>query len=174
MQRSGRRQALKCIALATCFTAADYAKSEGARWSAWPAKRGTPALPNADINGALWGLADHAGRPVLLNFWASWCEPCRAEMQSLVALEKAFNADGLKVVTINFKESAETVRRFRDAQHLPFMCLRDSYGEVARAWGISIFPSSVLINRKGHASLTVVGEVDWADAAVQQRLAAQM
>ena len=75
-------------------------------------------------------------------------------------------------VAVNFKESADTVRRMRDAQALPLVWLRDSYGEAARAWGVRSFPTSILVGRKGRALLTVHGEVDWADAAVQRRLAA--
>lgn len=93
-------------------------------------------------------------------------------MQSLVALEQQLQARALKVVTVNFKESADTVRRFRDAHGLPFVWLRDSYGEATSAWGVYTFPTSVLIDRKGRALLSVVGEVDWADAVVHKRLAA--
>jgi thiol-disulfide isomerase/thioredoxin len=144
---------------------------QGARWLPWPASKSAPRLELPDVEGAPWSLAQQMGRPVLLNFWASWCEPCRAELPSLALLEQHFQAHGLRVVAVNFKESADTVRRIRQAHGESLVWLRDSYGEAARAWGVRSFPSSVLVGRKGLALLTVQGEVDWADAGVQQRLA---
>lgn len=144
----------------------------GARWLPWPVATRTPRLDLPDVQGAPWSLAQQTGSAVLLNFWASWCEPCRAELPSLGQLAQQFQTRGLQVVAVNFKESADTVRRVRDAQALPLVWLRDSYGEAARAWGVRSFPTSILVSRKGRALLTVHGEVDWADAGVQQRLAA--
>lgn len=93
-------------------------------------------------------------------------------MQSFVALETQLADRELRVVTVNFKESADAVRRFRDANGLPFVWLRDSYGEVARVWGVHTFPTSVLIDRKGRALLSVEGEVDWAASATHKGIAA--
>jgi thioredoxin-related protein len=73
---------------------------------------------------------------------------------------------------VNFKESADTVRRFRETHGGTLVWLRDSYGEAARDWGVRSFPTSVLVGSKGRALLVVQGEVDWAGAGVQQRLAA--
>ena len=167
-----RRQALRGIALASLAGGANFAYGEGARWLPWPAKRTAPQLVLTDVDGKPWDLAQQTGKPLLLNFWATWCEPCRAEMQSFVALEKQLSDRDLQVVTVNFKESADAVRRFRDTNGLPFVWLRDSYGEAASAWGVHTFPTSVLIDRKGRALLSVVGEVDWAAAAAHKGIAA--
>lgn len=166
-----RRQALQALVLAPLAGAAGLAHGEGARWLPWPRQRATPALVLPEVDGLPWALEQLRGQPVLLNFWASWCEPCRAEMPALVGLETQLAATGLKVVAVNYKESADTVRRFRTAYGLPLVCLRDSYGEAARAWGVRSFPTSVLLDRTGRALLSVEGEVDWASADMQQRLA---
>jgi thiol-disulfide isomerase/thioredoxin len=167
---SGRAAAASASAQ-TRVAGADSA-GDGARWRPWPVGTSTPRLDLPDAEGTPWSLAQHAGRPVLLNFWASWCEPCRAELPSLGLLARQFQAQGLLVVAVNFKESADSVRRVRDAQGLPLVWLRDSYGEAARAWGVRSFPASVLVGRRGRALLAIQGVVDWADAPVQQRLAA--
>jgi thiol-disulfide isomerase/thioredoxin len=157
---------------AGCRADTGGAAPEGARWLPWPITRRTPPLELPDVDGAPWRLAQQRGRALLLNFWASWCEPCRAELPSLGQLAQHYQDRGLQVVAVNFKESADSVRHVRDAQRWPLVWLRDSYGEAARDWGVRSFPSSVLINAKGRAVLTVQGEVDWADAQVQQRLQA--
>ena len=119
-----------------------------------------------------WRLAQQAGHPVLINFWAGWCEPCLAELPALAALAQREQARGLRVVAVNFKEGTETVRRVAAAHGTAMVWLRDSYGEAARAWGVRSFPASVLVGRNGRAQWSVRGAVDWADASVLQRLAA--
>ena len=144
--------------------------AKGARWLPWPAARVTPSLELPDLEDQPWSLADGRGRPVLLNFWASWCEPCRAEMKSFELLESDLRALRLKVLAINFKEGREPVRRFRDEQALSLAMLRDSYGEAARAWGVHSFPTAFVVNSAGRAVLRIEGELDWGSPATQKKL----
>ena len=128
---------------------------------AWPRGRATPALELASLDGTRWRLADLRGRVVALNFWASWCEPCRAEMPSLELLAQSAAPQGLEVVAVNYRESAAAIARFveRDALGLPV--LRDADGSAARAFGVGVFPTTVLVDRSGRAAFSVVGEADW-------------
>lgn len=105
--------------------------------------------------------ADLRGQVVLLNFWASWCEPCRAEMPSLELLATRHEPDGLRVLAINFRETDGAVRRFLDQTSFSLPVLRDRDGGAAQAFGVRVFPSTVAIARDGRAAFTVVGEVDW-------------
>lgn len=123
----------------------------------WPARRTTPRV---DIPGLR--LAELKGRVVLLNFWASWCEPCRSEMPSLEALAAQLGPQGLAVVAVNFKESEATIRRFSTSTSLALPVARDADGAVAKAFGVGIFPTTVAIGRDGRAAFSVVGTVDWA------------
>jgi thiol-disulfide isomerase/thioredoxin len=143
-----------------------------ARWLPWPPQRALPALRLPDLQGRDWSPAQELGHPLLLNFWASWCEPCRAEMASFEQLQQQFASRRLKVVAVNFKEGLEVVRRFREAQRLSLALVRDSYGEATRAWGVHSFPTTFVINPAGRAVLQIEGELDWASPAVQQRLQA--
>jgi thiol-disulfide isomerase/thioredoxin len=167
-----RRQASVLLAAWVLAGRAVAARGEGARWLPLPVNRVKQALRLPDLDDQEWDLAQEQGHPLLLNFWATWCEPCRAEMKSFEALEAHFTARRLKVVAINFKEGREPVRRFREAQALSLAMVRDSYGEAARAWGVRSFPTSFVINSAGRAVLRIEGELDWGSTAVQQRLQA--
>lgn len=113
-----------------------------------------------DLQGRTWRLSDMRGKAVLLNFWASWCEPCRAEMPSLQALQQA-HSQGLVVLAINYREAAPAVEVFVQRQGWTLPVVTDPDGALARRWGIGIFPSSVLIDARGRVQAVVRGEVDW-------------
>jgi thiol-disulfide isomerase/thioredoxin len=125
----------------------------------------TPPLRLDDLDGRSWDLQSFAGRALLLNFWASWCEPCRAEMPSLERIARRHEADGLTVLAINFKESGGTIRRFLERTPIGLPVLRDGDGAAARAWQVRIFPSTVLVDRSGRARGVVLGEMDWEGEA---------
>lgn len=114
-----------------------------------------------DMNGADVRFADHKGKVVLLNFWATWCEPCRAEMPALQALAERLGANRLVVVGVNYQESAARIERFVAAAALTFPVLLDRDGAVTRAWTRRIFPTSVLVGPDGRARQVIVGEFDW-------------
>jgi thiol-disulfide isomerase/thioredoxin len=140
----------------------------------WPARQPAPPLTLPVWGGAAWTLEAHKGQPVLLNFWASWCEPCRAEMPSLELLAARHQAQGLQVMAVNFRETDAAVRRFIEATALTLPVLRDSDGSAARAFGVRIFPSTVGIHRGGQVVSVVVGECDWSGPAARRWVAALM
>ncbi len=167
-----RRRASLLLAASVLGRGLNAQAADGARWLPWPDAVPTPELRLPDLEGRAWHLAQEQGAPVLLNFWATWCEPCRAEMKSFEALEQQFKARRLKVVAVNFKEGREPVQRFRDANALSLAFVRDSYGEAARAWGVTMFPTTFVINPAGRVALRIEGEVDWGNTAIQKRLQA--
>ena len=77
----------------------------------WPAGRPTPPLELPSWEGPRFNLAEARGKVVLLNFWASWCEPCRTEMPSIELLAERFAKDGLVVQAVNFRETDAALRR---------------------------------------------------------------
>lgn len=127
----------------------------------WPAQRTVPALQLPTLAGGDWTLAEQRGQVLLLNFWASWCEPCRDEMPALQALAQRHASQGLRVATVNFKETPATIRQFTERVPLALPILLDREGEVAKAWGVRLFPTSLLLGRDGRVRWTVQGEVDW-------------
>ena len=145
-----------------------------AQRSPWPRRRATPALRLPTLAGEEWTLAHQRGQAVLLNFWASWCEPCRSEMPALEALAARHAADGLQVLAINYRETDAALARFTAAMPLDLPILRDTDGAAARAFGVRIFPTTVAIARNGRAVFSVVGEVDWGANPARQWVAAML
>jgi len=157
-----RRAALRALAAVLLMPAG--AARAAFEVLAWPASRAVPELALTDLDGRSWSLQSLRGQPVVLNFWATWCEPCRAEMPSLDLMALKHERDALVVLTINFKEAVPTVRRFLEAVPLTLPVLLDRDGVAARAWGVTVFPTTLLISRRGQPRGIVRGEVDWTGA----------
>ena len=154
-----RRQ---CLAALACAAWSCPALATDVKRRIWPGPAFKPSLQLTGLDGAVWSLAAQRGKPVLLNFWASWCEPCRAEMPSLERLASRHEAQGLQVMAINYRETEPVVHRFMDATALQLPVLRDGEGSAAKAFGVHTFPSTVAINRQGRVLFVVVGECDWS------------
>jgi len=136
----------------------------------WPAEKPVPELALADLDGRPWKLAAHAGQVVVLNFWATWCEPCRLEMPSLAAMATRLKPQGLVVCAVNYRESPELIRQF--LEKLPFKAtiLLDADGDATTDWTPRVFPTSVLIGRNGKPTAMVLGDLDWGGPAAKELL----
>jgi thiol-disulfide isomerase/thioredoxin len=157
------------LPIKTCSRRTVLAAGLAAPWSVqaayqvreWPVRQPAPAFVLGDIDQKTWRLADLRGSAVMLNFWATWCEPCRAEMPSLEALAARHRADGLVVLAVNFREAEPTIRRFLEKMPIGLPIVMDAQGSVTKAWTPGVFPSTVLIDRAGQPRRTIVGELDW-------------
>ncbi|MCB9421099.1 MAG: redoxin domain-containing protein [Ardenticatenaceae bacterium] len=103
-----------------------------------------------DANGQPFELNDFRGQPVILNFWATWCPPCRMEMPDLQAVYERHQADRLVILAINYEETAVTVRDFfYDELDLTFTPLLDETGDVSRLYGVLNYPTSIFVDEDG-------------------------
>jgi thiol-disulfide isomerase/thioredoxin len=136
----------------------------------WPKERKVPRLDLVDLAGRPWRLEALAGQVVVLNFWATWCAPCRVEMPSLDALAARRHTDGVVVIAVNYREQAEVVRAFVARAGFASAVLLDSDGNATIAWTPRVFPSTVLIGRAGVPAQVVVGELDWEGAEAKALL----
>jgi thiol-disulfide isomerase/thioredoxin len=168
--RVSRRQWLALTAGAGTLLGAPLPARAAHEVRAWPAGRPPPPFSLSDLDGQPWSLAALRGRAVLMNFWASWCDPCRAEMPSLQRLAGVRRDSGLVVLAVNYKESVPAIRRFLQTMPVALPILLDRDGEVASAWTPRVFPTTVLIGRDGVPRSVVVGELDWTDDAVAKDL----
>ena len=136
-----------------------------------------PALALKDLKGSLHRLSDYQGKVVLVNFWATWCEPCRDEMPSMQTLYRKLGpgAGGdFVILAVNHAENAPRIEQFLRAQPLEFPVLVDSFSEVWRDWKPGLLPASYLVGRDGRLRYRARGEIDWAgkeaEAIVRQLL----
>jgi len=111
------------------------------------------AAPNFianDLDGNPIELSELAGQPVILNFWATWCAPCRIEMPELQATYETYQDDDLIILAVNRQETPDIIRPyFYDEMQLTFTPLIDESGLVANLYGILVMPTTYFINSEG-------------------------
>lgn len=115
------------------------------------------------LAGGRDSLAAYRGHPVLVNFWATWCTPCRDEIPAIVAAYHAQRAAGLVVLAINLRDqevSTRDVRRFVAEFQMPFPVLLDQAGKVRRRYALRGVPTSVFIGRDGVVKAVNPGPIE--------------
>jgi thiol-disulfide isomerase/thioredoxin len=136
--------------------------------------RPVPALHWTDAAGAQHGLAEYAGRGVVLNFWATWCGPCVAEMPSLAALAGLLAGKGIVVLPVsNDSDGAGAVRAFYAAHHIAGLGVwLDPQGDGLQAVGGAGLPTTLIVDRKGREVARIAGAADWAAAGTAETVGA--
>ncbi len=114
-----------------------------------------------DLAGQAVRLRDFRGRVVLLNFWATWCVPCREEMPALQGLAQELGPRGLAVVGVNLKEPRSRVEAFVREHGLRFPVLLDAEGRSSERYQVFALPATFLVDRRGALVGTVLGIRDW-------------
>ncbi|MET0852282.1 MAG: redoxin domain-containing protein [Candidatus Rokuibacteriota bacterium] len=139
---------------------APAARAEPSRFIPW--RGATPALSLADLDGRRHTLEDYRGKVVLLNFWATWCEPCIEEMPSMQTLERRLVGRPFAILAVNHGESRPKVAEFTRRLTLGLRVLLDPNTDAPRAWRVRVLPASFLVDATGRVRYSVIGEMDWA------------
>lgn len=121
-----------------------------------------PAFALADLSGQRVSLASLSGKVVLLNFWATWCVPCRTEMPGMERLWQRYRDRGLAIVAVSVDEEGDTrIANFVRRLHLSYPILLDPRSEAAERYEVSGLPATYLIDAKGRLIGRMVGSREW-------------
>jgi peroxiredoxin len=134
-------------------------------------KLGEPA-PNfqlLDMQGRLVALSDLRGKVVMVNFWATWCGPCRVEMPAMEALYQAFSRNDFEILAVSTDAQGVTVTRpFQQENRLTFPILHDADYRVGLIYGARSLPMTFMVDRQGVVRHQIFGARDWSATEAQQ------
>ena len=137
------------------FARADYRQGE-------PSLRGRPEKDFAlTLDGKPARLSDLRGNVVVLNFWATWCQPCIDEAPSLNALQRRIAPRGGTVLGINLDEDQSAYESFLKSYQIGFPNYRDPSKRIALDYGTTMYPETYIIDRKGRLDRKIIGPQDW-------------
>jgi len=125
-----------------------------------------PAFELIDLDDQVHKLSDYKGQPLIVNFWATWCPPCREEMPSMERAWQTLQDQGIAMVGINVGEDFDAVFGFLGQIEVTFPLLLDSSGEESRRWPIRGLPTTYVINKEGEIVYQAIGGRDWNDDAI--------
>ncbi len=148
------------------------------------AKELKPVAPRApfstlnlqDLSGKTHKLSDYKGKVVLVNFWATWCPPCRAEMPSMQRLKQALAGKPFEILAVDMAESPAQIQTFIQQMKPPidFTILQDKDGKALKDWKVFVFPTSFIIDATGKLRYSLLGSTEWDEAATVAKIEALM
>lgn len=130
-----------------------------------------PDFTLTDINGNRVSLSQFRGKVVLVNFWATWCPPCREEMPSMERLYRHYSEQGMVLLAINIEENGEqAVSQFLQGNDYTFPILLDTRAEVQNAYQVFRFPETFVVDQNGVIIDHVVGARNWMSGTLVKRI----
>jgi len=130
----------------------------------------TPTLALKDLAGQLHRLAEYRGKVLIVNFWATWCEPCVEEMPSLQKLKDQLPAGRTEVIGVNLGENEIRIRQFVEKTGISFPLLLDRDGDTKKAWKVNGAPATYVLDANGKIRFYWVGEVDFGESSLLARI----
>lgn len=158
MNRMLRPLVLGVLALAVIVT---FYRAFGEDPQVMEKGKAAPDFTLQTVDGKPLTLSDLRGQAVVLNFWATWCSPCRREMPALQAAYEAYREKGVVVVGVNFGESRATVRGFLSRYGITFPVVLDQDQQItSKMYEVKSFPTTVFIDARGTVRAVHIGELN--------------
>jgi thiol-disulfide isomerase/thioredoxin len=163
------RAALAAGLAAALFAVPCAASAAGGEMKPW---RGgaTPPLALRDPGGKEHKLSDYRGKVVVLNFWATWCEPCREEMPSMQRLQDKLAGKPFAILAVDFGEGAPRIKDFLGKLPVRFTVLLDRDLSVANAWKVKVLPTTLVLDPEQRIRYSVVGDLEWDSPTVESAI----
>ncbi len=120
-----------------------------------------PGFSGPTLQGQSLSLADYRGKVVMINFWATWCIPCRVEMPSMENLHEKYRGKNFEILAISGGEGKSMVQPFIENLNLSFPVLLDEQFEVHSKYQVSAIPSTFLVDKSGVITHRFFGALDW-------------
>lgn len=130
-----------------------------------------PAFALPDLSGRVHHLSEFRGRPVLVNFWAVWCPPCRRELAEFAQLRRTLADASFEILAINLGDNAERITAFLDRYPAPDLpILLDIDKTSAAPWHVAALPVAYAVDRSGTLRLGAIGERNWRSPDIERQL----
>lgn len=119
--------------------------------------KAAPYFKLQNIEGQSVSLGDFQGNTVLINFWTTWCPPCRSEMPFLQEISEEWSDKGLTVLAIDIGETPDRVKGFMQSYNLALPVLLDTRRDVANKYGVSAYPTTFIVDKDGIIQRKIIG-----------------
>lgn len=127
-------------------------------------ERDLPAFSMLDLEDKSWNPASLKGKVTIVNFWASWCAPCREEMPSLNRAWEIVRDDGVQMLAVNIGDSDSIIARFLEEVPIEFTVLRSNDPMQLANWGVRGLPTTLVVGGDGKIVMELVGPAEWDEA----------
>jgi peroxiredoxin len=133
---------------------------------------GTPApdFVLQDTDGRTHRLSDYRGKPVIINFWATWCPPCREEIPSMNRAWHGLQEEGIAMLAVNMGEDEDTIFVFTADYPADFPILMDRDGAVIAQWPVKGLPTTYVVAPDGTIAYRAIGSREWDDAGLLEKI----
>ena len=158
--------ALLAVALLAWSCAAGAAGAAGRELKPWSGGA-TPPLALRDAQGREHKLSDYRGKVIVLNFWATWCDPCREEMPSMQRLQDKLAGKPFAILAVDYGEGVPRVNDFLKKVPVRFTVLLDRDTSAASAWKVKVLPTTLVLDSRHRIRYSVVGDLEWDSPEVE-------
>ncbi|MFK5970675.1 MAG: TlpA disulfide reductase family protein [Candidatus Marithrix sp.] len=155
------------IILLLCITSIAHA---GKLLTLLPDKPKAPEFKLLDMDDNVHQLSDYLGKPVIINFWATWCPPCRTELPSMNRAFTKIKTEGIAMIAVNVGENEDTIFSFMGNYPINFTVLRDESGKIINQWPIKGLPTTFILNPEGKLVYRAIGGREWDDEKILNKV----
>ena len=149
--------------LIAIFSSLSMAQQAGKGLTPLPDRPPAPDFVLMDMDGNQHQLSNYLGRVVIVNFWATWCPPCRAEMPSMQRAWEQLEKEGILMLGINVGEDEDTIFQFTANYPVAFPLLLDQDSKVINQWPVRGVPTTFVVDPKGRIAYRAIGGREWDD-----------